>query len=73
MMMSTILLFLECTQKSGSTDFASNPRRRNLQIHFVKNVLQFSFEWLHGGEKPMIKMIEVCASLPALFSQKYHF
>jgi hypothetical protein len=34
MMISTILLFLECTQKSGSTDFSSHPRRRNLQIYF---------------------------------------
>ena len=39
MMMSTILLFLECTQKSGSTDFASNPRRRSLQIHFMEMLL----------------------------------
>jgi hypothetical protein len=39
MMISTILLFLECTQKSGSTDFASNPRRRNLQIYFMEMLL----------------------------------
>jgi hypothetical protein len=29
-----IYLFLECTQKPGSTDFTSNPRRWNLQIYF---------------------------------------
>lgn len=39
----------------------------------LKNVLESPFEFLHGRGKPMIKMIGVCASLPALFSQKYHF